>query len=277
MGSSSQLNGCINDARCMDYLLRNRIGVPPENILFMSDDHQDPFRRPTRANMTQGFAWLMTGLNPGDSLVFHYSGHGGQQRDHTGHESDGMMETLLPLDFKQNGQITDDELNHRLVKPLPQGVKLHAIIDSCHSGSMLNLPYIAPCHNGVLAWRAEYRNSMIASTKGTSGGFAVQFSASADDEVAADTTSLAAGVPTGAATFSFIQALERRGLNISYGDLVIEMYRTLMSAGLGGSGEQQLGADSMFGLLLGGAGRLRGQTPTISANYAFDFAHPFRI
>lgn len=37
----------------------------------------------------------------------------------------------------QAGQIIDDDLNRLLVNPLPPGVRLHAIIDACHSGSVL--------------------------------------------------------------------------------------------------------------------------------------------
>lgn len=43
-----------------------------------------------------------------------------------------MNETLLPTDHKKAGQIVDDELNAYLVRPLQQGVTLHAIIDACH-------------------------------------------------------------------------------------------------------------------------------------------------
>ena len=57
-------------------------------------------------------------MQPGDSLVFHYSGHGGQKRDMTGEEVDGMNETLCPMDFQRVGEITDDEVNQRLVNPL---------------------------------------------------------------------------------------------------------------------------------------------------------------
>jgi hypothetical protein len=37
----------------------------------------------------------------------------------------------------------DDDLNRLLVNPLPLGVRLHAIIDACHSGSVLDLEYRA--------------------------------------------------------------------------------------------------------------------------------------
>ena len=35
----------------------------------------------------------------------------------------------------------DNELCQRLVNPLQHGVRLHAVIDACHSGSALDLPF----------------------------------------------------------------------------------------------------------------------------------------
>jgi hypothetical protein len=46
--------------------------------------------------------------------------------------SNSMNETLLPTDHKRAGEIVDDELNAYMVRPLQQGVTLHAIIDACH-------------------------------------------------------------------------------------------------------------------------------------------------
>jgi hypothetical protein len=40
-------------------------------------------------------------------------------------------------DYKSAGQIVDDELNQLLVRPLPPGVNLHAVIDACHSGTVM--------------------------------------------------------------------------------------------------------------------------------------------
>jgi hypothetical protein len=62
----------------------------------------------------------MSDLRPGDSLVFHFSGHGSQQRDTSGEEADGLNETICPADFRAAGEIVDDELNRLLVNPLPQ-------------------------------------------------------------------------------------------------------------------------------------------------------------
>lgn len=63
------------------------------------------------------------------------SGHGGQKRDRTGEEQDGFNETILPLDHDRRGHIIDDEINEILVRPLPHGVRLHGIVDACHSGT----------------------------------------------------------------------------------------------------------------------------------------------
>ncbi len=58
----------------------------------------------------------------------------------------------------QGGQIVDDELNQLLVNPLRPGVRLHCIIDACHSGSVLDLEYRAEFQNGAPIWTNEYRN-----------------------------------------------------------------------------------------------------------------------
>lgn len=175
-GSRSQLQGCINDSRCMHYLLTRRLGFREDQILFMTDDHPDPNRRPTKANIFNGIRWLTTGLQPGHptSLFFSYSGHGSQQRDYSGQELDGLNETLLPVDHQFAGQIVDDDLNRMLINPLPQGTKLHAVIDACHSGTVFDLPFQATCHAGYLRWEIESSpRSRHQVWKGTAGGFAV--------------------------------------------------------------------------------------------------------
>ena len=69
-------------------------------------------------------------------------GHGGQVEDQDGDEDDGYDECIYPVDHKEAGPIIDDELHFRVVKPLQQGVRLTAIFDSCHSATVLDLPYV---------------------------------------------------------------------------------------------------------------------------------------
>merc|ERR1712137_1193460 len=98
--------------------------------------------RATRKEILDGCAWLVSGVSSGDKLFFHYSGHGTQVADTDGDEEDGMDEALCPADFRVNGVIVDDLLHEVLVRKVPAGVQLTAIMDCCHSGTVLDLPYI---------------------------------------------------------------------------------------------------------------------------------------
>lgn len=60
---------------------------------------------PTYSGIQRAFQWLVSGAARGDSLFFHYSGHGGSVPDDDGDEEDGMDETLVPVDHEQAGQV----------------------------------------------------------------------------------------------------------------------------------------------------------------------------
>lgn len=107
-----------------------------------AEEQPRPDMKPTRHNILQAMVWLVQGCKSGDSLIFHYSGHGSQQIDNTGEEVDGYNETLCPVDFETQGMIVDNQINDIIVKPLTHGVRLHAIIDACHSGTVLDLPFL---------------------------------------------------------------------------------------------------------------------------------------
>lgn len=94
----------------------------------------------TRVSSLRRFDWLTDGAAAGDSFFLHYSGHGGSVRDTDGDERDGKDETLIPVDYKTKGQITDDVILANLVLDVPAGAMLTAVIDACHSGSALDLP-----------------------------------------------------------------------------------------------------------------------------------------
>lgn len=54
---------------------------------------------------------------------------------------DGYDETLVPLDYEQAGQIRDDDLFTCLVGAMPRDVQLTCVMDCCHSGTVLDLPF----------------------------------------------------------------------------------------------------------------------------------------
>lgn len=139
-GQKGELRGCINDVKNIRAFLSSTYTIH-ETLTLTDDQTSDPSKLPTRANLLAGFRWLREGAKSGDSLIMHYSGHGGNVKDEDGDEEDGYDETLIPLDYQQAGQIVDDEVHDVLVRGLPKGVRLTAIMDCCHSESILDLPY----------------------------------------------------------------------------------------------------------------------------------------
>ena len=101
----------------------------------------------------------------------------------------------------------DNELNDILVKPLRTGVQLFALIDACHSGSSLDLPYICRgiATEGTVIWREDTINPQA---KMSAGARVIQISGCDDDQVSKETRDLSKTTITGAVTYSFITAME---------------------------------------------------------------------
>ncbi|KJZ72406.1 Metacaspase-1B [Hirsutella minnesotensis 3608] len=242
-GQRGQLRGCINDVRNMTAYLVENFGYKREDMVILTDDQQNPMSQPTKQNILRAMHWLVKDARPNDSLFFHYSGHGGQTKDLDGDEPDGYDEVIYPVDFRQTGHITDDEMHRIMVRPLQGGVRLTAIFDSCHSGTALDLPYIYSTQGilkepnlakeagqGLLGVISSYsqgdlggvaNNIMSFFKKATSGEEAhsralatktspadvVMLSGSKDDQTSADAT--IASQATGAMSWAFVTALKK--------------------------------------------------------------------
>lgn len=226
-GKKYALQGSINDAKNMKSLLIECLGFRSENILLLTDDEMDPFKIPTKQNIRKALRWLVQGCQSGDSLLFHFSGHASRQKDYSGDEVDGFDEALCPLDHETEGNIIDDELNSTIIRPLPQGVTLHAIMDACFSGTMLDLPLLCRVNReGFFMW--EDHSSTVY--KGTRGGLAIGISACDDHQTSADTTAFTkTKARSGALTFSFIQAV-RNEPGLTYGRLLNSMRSAIHEA-----------------------------------------------
>lgn len=133
----------------MSRLLQEQFGYRPEDITILTDAKSSD-RLPTRENIIASMRELVRDAEPGDRLVFHFSGHGSQvlaPPDHT-EEIDGWDEVLLPCDVqaypdsdKVTNYILDDEVKQILVDPLPAGVRLTILLDCCSSGTGADLPF----------------------------------------------------------------------------------------------------------------------------------------
>lgn len=140
VGQRGELRGCHNDVSAMKKYIVSK-GYTDDEIhmkTMLDDGHHE---NPSKTNMEKAFDWLVSGAVSGDNLFFHYSGHGGSIEDDDGDEKDGLDETLVPVDYGSSGQIRDDEIFEKLITKVPTGVHMFVVMDCCHSGSILDLPY----------------------------------------------------------------------------------------------------------------------------------------
>lgn len=147
-----RLNGCWNDAIGLgSYLTSQPLGFAPEDVHVVMDTRPSEAVKCTRTSIEASIAgmarrsWEGEGL---DVVVVSFSGHGSHQTDLDGDESDGNDEGICPLDCMQTGLILDDDLLRIFSKFNPK-TRIYAIFDCCHSGSMLDLPYVYPSHRPV--------------------------------------------------------------------------------------------------------------------------------
>jgi len=234
-GTRAELRGCVNDAQNMKNLLI-RQGFPNDtcHMVMLTDTQSDPNYRPTASNIFRAMAWLIQGVSEGDVMFLHFSGHGSQQPDQTGHEADGLNETILPLDF-DNKQITDDELWGSLVYPLPSGTRLTALMDCCHSGTGLDLPFeykFGKNNNRPFGFGGSKRPT-DTNARGQwiedvnpahSKGDVVLFSGCEDSQTSADAYDQ--NQAGGAMTQSFISAFEENPY-ATYPDFMVSIHKAL--------------------------------------------------
>lgn len=138
-GSACPLSGCHNDVLNMKKYIMDVHGFEEENITVLMDDGEH--EEPTRANILAAYKKLVEDSEEGDVVFCHYAGHGGKLRDDNNDEDDGYDETLIPCDYETSGQIRDDAVFSTLVHPMPKGVTMTCVMDCCHSGTVLDLPY----------------------------------------------------------------------------------------------------------------------------------------
>ncbi|KAJ7237996.1 caspase domain-containing protein [Mycena rebaudengoi] len=147
------LRGAHKDVLAMKDLLIAYYGYHPDNINVLMDDGIADHRQPTRLDILAAIAALVKDAKSKDEIFFHYSGHSTQIPNLDGSEEDGMDECLLLLDGEM---IVDDELKAALVAPLPVDSRLITVLDTCHSGSLLDLKH-SKCNRVFIPWKYRGR------------------------------------------------------------------------------------------------------------------------
>jgi hypothetical protein len=73
----------------------------------------------------------------GDTALFYFAGHGSQRLNSKSSKLDRLDETIVPADaYKGVFDIRDKELGRKFNQAIDKGVRILAIFDSCHSGTM---------------------------------------------------------------------------------------------------------------------------------------------
>lgn len=223
-GTSNQLAGCINDIHRVADVLRTVYGFPNQNIVLMADNlpKTSPLY-PTKANILRELGKLRDATKAGDIAMFHYSGHGTTVRDSASTNLDyaGTDDALIPVDvFTRSGyalgnELVDDEL-WGWASSFPEGASVFSIIDACHSGSALDLPYALKAQPGTAG---SFSVARVERRPDTSAKV-IMLSGCKDDQTSLDSLD-ANRQPAGALTYAFCDyVLHNPSKTINYFDFL---------------------------------------------------------
>ena len=142
----SPLAGCVRDAQAWSRVL-SELSFEVHSLFDAAA---------TRHAVLDALRSLIESAQPGELLVFQYSGHGTQVQDLNGDEADRYDEALVPVDYHTGALLLDDDLAE-LYRRIPAGVVLTLFMDCCHSGTNSRF---APLDRGA-ARGSERRRFMV--------------------------------------------------------------------------------------------------------------------
>lgn len=120
------LNGCVRDAGAMYHTLIDAFGFDASQVYCYLD------RQASSTRILQALNWILRSSEPGDVACLYYAGHGGL---HPSSTAGAFYQTIIP----HSGRfITDWDLWQAAAQLQPSAVNFTVILDSCHSGGMVD-------------------------------------------------------------------------------------------------------------------------------------------
>jgi hypothetical protein len=128
--ASAQLKGCLNDIANVYRLLVQTFDFQEQDIHLLKDGQV------VKSRILEEWRWLTQDAQAGDTLVFHFSGHGSHVHDRSGDETDlrDEISCLYDMDFNNPETYLSDDEWYDLVQPVNPAANLIIIKDTCHSG-----------------------------------------------------------------------------------------------------------------------------------------------
>ena len=194
---STYIPGCYNDVLLMRDVLKNKFNFSTDDITILSDNLvENKYLLPTAENIYKALSNIVSESDKCSQIVIHYSGHGKFIADTTGDEVDFKDEVIVPMDYKVNGVISDDQIN-----ALIRDVKCPTLLlfDCCHSGTICDLPF---------SWNQKQNNYQVTVNNNSSNypSNIIKLSSSLDNEVSLAMSDLA-GVYYGVFTKNLVYEL----------------------------------------------------------------------
>ncbi len=129
----NHLDGAVNDAKGIADALRK---VKADKVIELLD------RNATKSGIQHAWYDLVHQAQAGDTIVFSYAGHGGQEPEPPGwHEPSGKSDNFLLAGYRPSGpgsleRIVSWEMYQWLKAADEKGIEVVFVADSCHSGNM---------------------------------------------------------------------------------------------------------------------------------------------
>tara|TARA_X000001036_G_C20683056_1_gene806594 strand:+ start:1750 stop:2586 length:837 start_codon:yes stop_codon:yes gene_type:complete len=188
--STNDLHGCTNDVVSLQYYLQKCCFFTEQDITLLCTADT------TTKNSIQGQLRELVFYSyryPNSELWLSFSGHGGGV--YNNNESDLQSEVICPSDYKTKGAIIDTWLKNHFVNRLHPRTKLFILMDCCHSGTNVNLPYQL----------INDKDSLISNSNNNITATVIKLSGCQDQQTSAEYYDQEAQEYQGALTTSFLK------------------------------------------------------------------------
>lgn len=212
----------------------------------------------TRARILEALERRIATLQPGDTLLFYFAGHGSRYRDDEARDQDtGYNGTILPSDARSPdgapGDIFDVELKALKDRATAAGLFFVSVFDSCNSATATRAGAAGLSRSAPALVAATPPIPEATPRSASGGGYWVHLAAAQDGEEAQETGGGAVGVRAGVFTTALLDTLRMPGMReATFGDLIHEVRLRVAARG---HGAQTPSAEGALTAVLGARSR----------------------